>query len=127
MFENVPGIKEGLHKITGRLESLGYRIWQSKRSTSDIGGPHLRQRVWLIADSNGEGFQEPRPARSPTPIRDPRRTPPGNVWVASARRACGLDDGFSSRVDMVRAFGNSIDPWVAKEIVRAYLEASSIK
>ncbi|NIA72291.1 DNA cytosine methyltransferase [Pelagibius litoralis] len=121
-FENVPGLKPWIGEITGRLAGAGYRVSEPKCSTKDVGGPHLRRRLWVIADRDGEGFQEPRAAGSSAPFSDPRRTPPGDFWVATASRACGLDDGFPRRVDAVRAFGNAIDPWAAASVIKDYRE-----
>ena len=119
-FENVPGIGEWLAEITGRLESFGYRVSRYKRATADVGGPHLRRRVWLIADGDGEGLEEPWAPGPCSSDRDPRRAPPGNVWAPAPGRACLLADGFPARVAAIRAFGNAIDPHTAADVISAH-------
>lgn len=118
LFENVPGIAPALAEIEGRLESFGYSLSRSERSSADIGAPHLRRRVWRFAHRDGERRQERWPPGPRSSYSDPRRAPPGDVWVASARRSCGLDDGFPARVAAVRAYGNAIDPWAAASVIR---------
>jgi len=116
-FENVPGIKPALAKIKECLEGIGYSVAESQRATADVAGPHLRKRVFIAAHRDGQGWQEPRQQQPQALESDPRRTAPGDIWVASASRACGLDDGFPRRVDAVRAYGNAVDPWVAASVI----------
>lgn len=124
LFENVPGIQPWLAEIKGRLEGLGYRVAERKRSSSDIGAPHLRRRVWLTAHRDGERREEPRSTGPRAPFCDPRRTAPGDVWTAAPGRSCGVADGFPARVAAVRAFGNAIDPWVASSVIREFMECA---
>lgn len=123
-FENVPGIAPWLAEIEGRLAGLGYVVSRSKASAGSIGAPHLRRRVWLVADSNGKRLEEPRPQRPSKTIGEPWRTTPRNAFRADHPGTRRLVDGFSSRVDLVRAFGNSIVPQVAAEFIKAYLEVT---
>jgi DNA (cytosine-5)-methyltransferase 1 len=124
-FENVPGIKRWIAQIEGRLEDSGYNLSRSERSTADIGGPHLRRRVWRLAYRDSKGQQKPRRSGTPAPFSDPRRTPPGDVWSPAPNRAVGMDDGFPARVAAIRAFGNAIDPWAAARILEDYLREAS--
>jgi DNA (cytosine-5)-methyltransferase 1 len=117
-FENVPGIAPALAAIEGGLAGTGYRVSRAQCASGAAGAPHLRRRVWIAAYRDGARRQEswtlgPRPADG-----DPRRTAPGDVWVASPRTAGRLDDGLPCRVARVRAFGNAIDPWVAAAFIR---------
>jgi hypothetical protein len=103
----------------------GYNLSRSERSTADIGGPHLRRRVWRLAYRDSKGQQKPRRSGTPAPFSDPRRTPPGDVWSPAPNRAVGMDDGFPARVAAIRAFGNAIDPWAAARILEDYLREAS--
>lgn len=53
VVENVPGLRRrGLDRVLGDLAEGGYNTrWISLRS-SDIGAPHRRERVFIIADSS---------------------------------------------------------------------------
>jgi DNA (cytosine-5)-methyltransferase 1 len=53
-FENVEGhISLGLREVIGDLESLGYRTAWGIFSAREVGAPHQRKRVYILADSNG--------------------------------------------------------------------------
>jgi DNA (cytosine-5)-methyltransferase 1 len=120
-FENVPGISPWLAEITSRLGRLGYRVRRPERSSADVGAPHLRRRVWIVADRGGQGFPRPGRPEPPAPFCDPRATPPGDVFITSAGRTRPLDDGLPSRVGAVHAYGNAIDPWAAAEALRSLI------
>lgn len=119
IFENVPGITPWITEITSRLGQLGYRVQQSKRSSADVGAPHLRRRVWIVADLGGKGLPQPRRTEPPAPFCDPRSAPPGDVFITNSGRTRPLDDGLPSRVGAVHAYGNAIDPWAAADAIRS--------
>ncbi len=53
-FENVEGhISLGLREVISDLESLGYRTAFGIFSAREVGAPHQRKRVYILADSNG--------------------------------------------------------------------------
>jgi len=67
-FENVEGhITLGLREVISDLESLGYKTAFGIFSAAEVGAPHQRKRVYILADSNGAGQQaqwdESRPER----------------------------------------------------------------
>ncbi|MCC6194594.1 MAG: DNA cytosine methyltransferase [Burkholderiales bacterium] len=124
LFENVPGIQPWLAEIKGRLAGLGYRVAERKRSSADFGAPHLRRRMWLTAHRDSARWEEPGAAGSSAPFRDPRGTAPGDVWTAAPGRPGGMADRFPARVAAVRAYGNAIDPWVARSVIHEFMECA---
>lgn len=57
-FENVDGhISLGLREVIEDLESLGYATTWGIFSASEVGAPHQRKRVYILADSNDAGQQ----------------------------------------------------------------------
>ena len=56
MFENVEGhISLGLREVIGDLEGAGYDATWGIFSASEVGAPHQRKRVYIVADShNGQ-------------------------------------------------------------------------
>lgn len=57
-FENVEGhISQGLHHVLSDLGRLGYRATWGLFSAAEIGAPHGRKRVFILAHRHGEGFQ----------------------------------------------------------------------
>ncbi len=62
-FENVPGLlRGGLGPILGDLAALGFDAeWISLRA-SDVGAPHRRERVFILAYGAGQRLERQRPA-----------------------------------------------------------------
>jgi len=57
-FENVEGhISLGLREVIEDLEGLGYSTAWGIFSAAEVGAPHQRKRVFILADSNGAGLQ----------------------------------------------------------------------
>ena len=53
LFENVEGhISLGLREVIEDLESLGYKTAWGIFSASEVGAPHQRKRVYILADSS---------------------------------------------------------------------------
>jgi DNA (cytosine-5)-methyltransferase 1 len=58
MFENVEGhISLGLREVIGDLEGAGYRTAWGIFSAAEVGAPHQRKRVYILADSGSAGQQ----------------------------------------------------------------------
>ena len=71
-FENVEGhISLGLREVIEDLESLGYTVAWGIFSAAEVGAPHQRKRVYILAHANGprlrQGDQEDarRPSEQP--------------------------------------------------------------
>lgn len=53
-FENVEGhVSLGLRQVLGDLEQLGYRTTWGLFSAAEVGAPHQRKRVFILAHANG--------------------------------------------------------------------------
>ena len=58
-FENVEGhISLGLRDVIADLESLGYATTWGIFSASEVGAPHQRKRVYILAHASGAGRQQ---------------------------------------------------------------------
>ena len=56
-FENVEGhISLGLSTVISDLEELGYKVSWGIFSASEVGAPHQRKRVFILAYRSGKGF-----------------------------------------------------------------------
>jgi len=63
-FENVQGhITLGLSTVISDLEELGYRTTWGIFSAEEIGAPHQRKRVFILADATSQRIQRVRPNR----------------------------------------------------------------
>ena len=60
-FENVEGhISLGLREVISDLERLGYKATWGIFSASEVGAPHQRKRVFILAYRSNEGLQRPK-------------------------------------------------------------------
>jgi len=58
-FENVEGhISLGLREVVGELESMGYQVSWGIFSAREVGAPHQRKRVFILAYRNNSGSGE---------------------------------------------------------------------
>jgi DNA (cytosine-5)-methyltransferase 1 len=131
-FENVEGhVSNGLRQVLADLEARGYETSWGIFSASEVGAPHRRKRVFIMADSSGTRLQGFRgtpefslskewereeghiaPCRRQFPARQseqygwekPRTNQP-NLG--------GTTDGSSNRVDQLRLLGNGVVPQTA--------------
>jgi DNA (cytosine-5)-methyltransferase 1 len=128
VVENVEGLFiRGLGRVLGDLAEAGYDAEWACISARDLGAPHERERVFLVA--------YPDPEHGATRVghfADGTRTvfagdhPERNaVWLQATRQAVGMDDGISRRVyrDRVGAIGNAVVPQITEWIARRILIA----
>lgn len=112
--------RRGLADILGDLSAIGYdAVWSVLRA-SDLGAPHLRARLWLVAYPNcdrqpdlsfhDEAFGVQESCGSDRAWSDP----PGGVAVAN---------GIPATVAL-RMYGNAVVPQVAEWIGRRIMTAS---
>jgi len=68
IMENVGALTfRGLTDVLGSLAEIGYDAeWQDIRA-EDVGAPHRRERIWIVAYPNESGQQE---RRRPEPVRE---------------------------------------------------------
>ncbi len=82
--ENSPMLLvRGLGRVLGDLASLGYDTRWGVVSAADVGAPHLRERIWIVADARHGLYSE----RTWTPWRQAEQ------WTAerSVLGCCGKD------------------------------------
>lgn len=73
--ENVPALRtRGADRVLGDLEGIGYTCWPLVVGADDIGAPHRRKRVFIVADLNGVGREGDRGGG----ILDGERSAPGH-------------------------------------------------
>ena len=129
--------KDGVEWLSGvrlDLEACGYAVGGADLPAASVQAPHIRQRLWFVADSKGERLYG---------IKDTSRTPrrnslkdggPARYWGAFDIVKCTdgktrriepgtfpLAYGVPGRVVKLRAYGNAIVPQVAAEFIKAYL------
>lgn len=102
VVENVPGlVRRGLDRVVAGLVELGYEVEATRIRASDLGAPHVRERLFVVAyadrqgelrgrRSNGERRQRARDGRPP--LADAAR-PRHEGGGASSERNADAPDG----------------------------------
>jgi len=116
--------REWLAGVRADLENVGYAVGAADLCAAGIGAPHIRQRLYWVADAKSRQGERGQPRVLPdawTPF-DTWDTPRGAVRVVPRSKA--VAHGLSNSVGFVRAFGNAIVPQLGAQFVSAYMEAA---
>lgn len=132
--ENSPKLtSRGLGRVLGDLAVMGFNAEWGVMGAHNAGAPHLRDRIWIVANSVRNGLQRQEnefpdtrnEARDIQTYREERDFEPNSA--KSGRKApypewrwpteCGLDrmvpDGLADRAYRLKAIGNGQVPAVA--------------
>jgi DNA (cytosine-5)-methyltransferase 1 len=132
------------------LEAADYAVGTADLCAAGVGAPHIRQRLWFVADASSPGLSQRERPFVPGPLgNDEGRATeqrggalgsgrPGAInggWSAADWIYCRdgrwrpvepgtfpLADGAPSRVGRLRAYGNAIVAQVAETFIGAYLD-----
>lgn len=133
-LENSPLlVGRGLAVVLGDLAEMGYDARWGVIGAADLGAPHQRDRIWLIAEdtrqtmanTGGEHGKGILPCRTHTPIRgrplerSPGSRRDGTGWWSSEPGMGRVADGMAHRVDRLKAIGNGQVPVVAASAFEA--------
>lgn len=132
LIENVENLRRrGLVVLLAQLASLGYDAEWNVIRACDVGLPHIRERLWILAHHNSYRVE----GRSPFPLSWLRGIPWGqNIrsfadWAGglspSPPRLCRSLHGIPDGMDRLTAVGNSIVPQIAWHLgmsIRTYAE-----
>ena len=141
-LENVEGhITMGLSSVISDLEELGYSVSWGIFSASEVGAPHQRKRVFILATDASDSVRErgQLPAQWIEPaIKDTRSDGSArgtnntsdewaniNSWSISPI-ICREDDGITNRVDRLRLLGNGVVPATAELAFRTLARQSLV-
>lgn len=124
LVENSPALlNRGMGRVLGDLATGGYDAEWSVLPACAMGAPHSRERVFLIADSDGKLNQRR------TQVREERWANVGmdvmrGQWT-SEPSICRVVDGIPDRVDRLKSLGNAVVPqwaqWIGERIIKAAL------
>jgi DNA (cytosine-5)-methyltransferase 1 len=130
--------KDWLDLVCSGLEAEGYACGAAVLGAHSVGAPHIRQRLYWVADSQGGGRLREREDREATGGLSVPCTggPAGGFWCdcewllfAGGKTrpvepgTFPLAYGVPQRVGQLRAYGNAIVPQTAAAFVKAYLES----
>jgi DNA (cytosine-5)-methyltransferase 1 len=122
LVENVPAlltVTEGraAQEVFGDLALLGYDAQWSRISAADIGAPHLRRRIFIVAHADGAGLQGLWPERGLGEGQGEVQAPWGDWW-GTEPDVGRVANGIPARVDRLRCLGNAVVPQVAEYVGR---------
>ena len=132
-FENVEGhISLGFDEVLKSLRGLGYAVEAGLFTAAEVGAPHKRERLFILAYANKQRLQNPtcreiksihsstEPPKRSKSCRIHAKTQwparPGQKqydWEEPRTVKSGMGrtvDGFASRVDELRLLGNGVVP-----------------
>jgi DNA (cytosine-5)-methyltransferase 1 len=129
-----------LDRLCDDLEGQDYAVGAANLPACSVGTPHLRYRIWFVADADARRLSraatwdsssndEPNLAPSQSIWRSVSRTTRAGMqspWPAgpgAIEQIPRMADGVSDRVAERNAYGNAIVPQVAQVFIEAYLEA----
>ncbi len=124
--------------VQADMESAAYACWAWNLCAYAFGAPHVRQRLYWVADTAKHGskgnvggvaaqIQENRPSEALDAWHGAGS--PFEQWpiLLAQPNVCRVDDGVSSTVDIrprLHAYGNAIVPSVAQAFIESYLECT---
>lgn len=125
--------REWLAGVFAQVEALGYRRAGADLCAAGVGSPHIRQRLWWMA--NTKDTYRGRPAGQSNKRRRTSETRGSGCWDRFSVVSCGdgkvrrfepesfpLAHGVPARMVRLRGYGNAIVPQVAAEFIQAYGE-----
>jgi DNA (cytosine-5)-methyltransferase 1 len=124
--ENVTGhITNGLDSVLHDMEGAGYAARPVVIPAGAVGARQRRERIWVIAHAQGNGWIKGRADKGRGREGDAPREEQGprdvfrDVWeLPLETQFRGGVHGIPSRVDRLTALGNAIVPQVAYQILR---------
>ena len=131
-FENVEGhVTLGLSTVISDLEELGYRTTWGIFSAAEVGLPHSRRRVFILANSKSFGIQGlwPNWVKEPSAhghegeglsMRGIKNTQSNEC--ATIPCVCRDPYGDSSWVDRMRLLGNGVVPATAAKAFQTLIQ-----
>jgi len=120
-LENVRGhVKNGLREVLADLGKAGYRTDWGIFSAEEVGAPHRRERVFILADSDGIRLQRLRENCNQEGWERPEERPVGLCDRTSRRSHWEIEpavgrvaNGITDRIDRLRILGNGVVPQTA--------------
>lgn len=133
--ENVPDILtinggRDFNRILCELAAMGYNATWGVLRASDIGAPHHRARLYMVAYTHGIRFPPLvsvwRDVRKKiitgTRVLAGATVSVGGTWRESESVFLRMDDGIPDRAHRIKALGNSVVPEIPYHIFKAIQE-----
>jgi len=137
VLENVAGLlARGLDRVLGTLAEVGYDAEWHCIPAAAVGAPHIRDRVFVVADAERDGIlKKSNEFKNESRFTTSRRTDVTGCCLASGIRGSTyagwwsvepnmgrVAHGIPFRVDRLRCLGNAIVPQVAEVVARMAMD-----
>lgn len=113
--ENSPAlVVRGLGTVLRDLATMGFNARWGVFSAADAGAPHIRERIWILADSNGDRLAWCRPQTAK--IEHTLESFLLQHWPARPGTQSDIPrmaNGLANKMDRIKAIGNGQVPQVA--------------
>lgn len=126
-LENVAALlNNGMGAVLGRLAESGYDARWDSISAYSVGAPHIRNRIFIIAHTNGVGSKIRPIEITGRSLSRHRVDCTKRTWGGTKPGICRMDDGIPGKLDIdrMKALGNAIVPQCAEYVGKCVLEAS---
>ena len=129
VVEQPPGNPAWEGKVAIDLARLGLHVARVEFSARDLGAPHIRRRVFLLANASLSRLEVAWSAIPREIDRFARGAASRNPWLSGVPRGLRVADGPPyrlDRTDRITAIGDSNPPGMTTVIGRAILLASEL-
>ena len=105
-LENVAGhLRLGFREVRSELRGMGYIIEAGLFTAAEVGAPHIRKRLFVLAHAQGRGEREPHDQTQPIAVGAQAREGLGCGGGGMAHTGCQCGAGGREGGDMVGAAG----------------------
>lgn len=124
-------VKRGLAVVVSDFAKMGYDCQWQIVSASDLGAPHKRDRIWILATDSQRSKSRQQPCNGATGRdgRGGKSVPWNSDWESALREFRRMDDGLAYGVERTDAIRNGQVPIVAAAafsmMVGDFMEANS--
>ena len=128
LLENVAALlTRGLDQVLGTLAAIGFDARWDCIPAAAFGAPHIRDRVFILADASRigrqQGNQNTRRSGEGSGTQQGTGLRSGDGWWSTEPDVGRVAYGIPARVDRLRGLGNAVVPQVAEWIGRRIIEA----
>lgn len=122
-IENPRGTRGDVEEMRSTFRALKYNTRAGALAAAEIGANHGRDRLWILAHSNGVELREQSGWRR-RPGRENQEINFRSHWWSAEPRISRVANGLPFRMDRHRALGNAVVPLQARE---AFMRLAGLK
>ena len=110
VVENSPMlVRRGLARVLSDIAKMGFNARWGIIGAHDVGAPHKRERIWIVANAIIQGLQE-QPAESRIKEEVGNGMSARGCWWSIEPNVGRVANGMAFRVDRIKVLGNGQVP-----------------